>query len=306
MTDEVVLREPWEDETLPSDLDGRRVRTRRRGRWCAASAPAPSATTRRSSSSPSLWRFPPLRRSRTGIRSRSVDVACPSGGEHVSVGEDGPVFTKYTGPAIVGPEQITLGPDGALWFANFSGPGSIGRITNAGVLRNLHRPEHLEARQYHGWPGPGVVVHEQQLDRADHHRRRRARLHRPEDLGSERDRFRAPTGPCGLPTTTTTRSGASPRRATFAPTPTRASRARKPSPSDPTAPCGSPTSLRPDRSVVSPPTGSSRTIRTRASSFPTTSPPGPTVRCGSPTTSATRSGGSRLRARSASTATTAS
>ena len=194
MTDEVVLREPSEDETLPSDLDtaactGMPLTVG----GCAASAPAASATTRRSSSSPSLWRFPPLRTGATGIRSRSwTSRDRPVANTSRSVRT---VLTKYTGPAITGPEQITLGPDGALWFTNFSGPGSIGRITNAGVLEQSSPTRASRSPPISRLPPrPGVVVHEQQLDRADRHRRRRVGLHRPEDLGSERDRFQGPDG----------------------------------------------------------------------------------------------------------------
>jgi hypothetical protein len=38
------------------------------------------------------------------------------------------VVTNYADPSISSPEGITAGPDGALWFTNFSN-SSIGRIT---------------------------------------------------------------------------------------------------------------------------------------------------------------------------------
>jgi virginiamycin B lyase len=43
------------------------------------------------------------------------------------------MVTTYIGPGISEPNQITAGPDGALWFTNF-GDNSIGRITTAGVV----------------------------------------------------------------------------------------------------------------------------------------------------------------------------
>ena len=59
--------------------------------------------------------------------------------------------TNYTAPGIDNPADITAGPDGALWFTNsgtfdpttktFTG-SSIGRITTAGVVTNLHRSQH--------------------------------------------------------------------------------------------------------------------------------------------------------------------
>jgi hypothetical protein len=42
--------------------------------------------------------------------------------------------TNYTGAGVNFPEEITAGPDGALWFATDG--GSIGRITTAGVVSN--------------------------------------------------------------------------------------------------------------------------------------------------------------------------
>ena len=45
------------------------------------------------------------------------------------------VVTNYTGTGISGPAGIAAGPDGALWFTNYSN-NSIGRITTAGVVTN--------------------------------------------------------------------------------------------------------------------------------------------------------------------------
>jgi virginiamycin B lyase len=51
----------------------------------------------------------------------------------------GPTITNYTDPSINGPEQITAGPDGALWFTN-STNNSIGRISTSGVVTNYPLP----------------------------------------------------------------------------------------------------------------------------------------------------------------------
>ena len=45
------------------------------------------------------------------------------------------VVTNYTDSTIDGPNGITAGPDGALWFTNSWG-NSIGRITTSGVVTN--------------------------------------------------------------------------------------------------------------------------------------------------------------------------
>ena len=54
----------------------------------------------------------------------TAGTAAASGGGNVTI---------YYG--ISGPEGITAGPDGALWFTN-TGNNSIGRITTAGVVTN--------------------------------------------------------------------------------------------------------------------------------------------------------------------------
>ena len=58
--------------------------------------------------------------------------------------------TNFTDTSINRPTAITAGPDGALWFIN-SGNDSIGRITTAGVGRELHRPEHQRPGVDYGW-----------------------------------------------------------------------------------------------------------------------------------------------------------
>ena len=44
------------------------------------------------------------------------------------------VVTSFASPLISGPNAITAGPDGALWFTNNSSANSIGRITTSGVV----------------------------------------------------------------------------------------------------------------------------------------------------------------------------
>ena len=39
----------------------------------------------------------------------------------------------FGGPKVAGPQGITLGPDGAIWFTNEKG-ASIGRITSDGTI----------------------------------------------------------------------------------------------------------------------------------------------------------------------------
>jgi streptogramin lyase len=48
------------------------------------------------------------------------------------------VVTNFADPDISGPQAITVGPDGALWFTAES--NSIGRITTAGVVTNFTDP----------------------------------------------------------------------------------------------------------------------------------------------------------------------
>lgn len=45
------------------------------------------------------------------------------------------VVKTYSDPSISGPNGITAGPDGALWFTN-SANNSIGRITTGGRVTN--------------------------------------------------------------------------------------------------------------------------------------------------------------------------
>ena len=47
--------------------------------------------------------------------------------------------TTYTGTGIASPQGITTGPDGALWFTNYTG-NSAGRITTTGTVTNYPDP----------------------------------------------------------------------------------------------------------------------------------------------------------------------
>ena len=51
----------------------------------------------------------------------------------------GAAITNFTDPTMSQPADIAAGPDGALWFTNFSG-NSIGRITTAGAVTNFTDP----------------------------------------------------------------------------------------------------------------------------------------------------------------------
>ena len=51
----------------------------------------------------------------------------------------GGVITNVSGLGIDYPEEITTGPDGALWFANYFG-NKIGRITTNGVVTTFTGP----------------------------------------------------------------------------------------------------------------------------------------------------------------------
>ena len=93
-------------------------------------------------------------------------------------------ITTFTDPAgdVSEPEDITTGPDGALWFTNFAN-GRIGRITIAGDVTtfadpagNVDLPDGITTG-----PDGAAVVHEQQqqADRPHHHRRLHHDVHRP-------------------------------------------------------------------------------------------------------------------------------
>ena len=49
------------------------------------------------------------------------------------------MVTNYTGTGINDPQDITTGPDGALWFTNYDND-SIGRITTGGLVSNFTYP----------------------------------------------------------------------------------------------------------------------------------------------------------------------
>ncbi len=52
--------------------------------------------------------------------------------------------TSFASPLISGPSNITTGPDGALWFTNYSNANSIGRITTSGVVTSYTDPSILD------------------------------------------------------------------------------------------------------------------------------------------------------------------
>ena len=85
------------------------------------------------------------------------------------------VVTNFTGTGIDRPEGITAGPDGALWFTNFYG-NSIGQDHHRRGGVQLHRHRHRRPVRDHRRARRRPVVHQrdEQLDRADHHRRRRS------------------------------------------------------------------------------------------------------------------------------------
>jgi virginiamycin B lyase len=51
----------------------------------------------------------------------------------------GATVSVFGGPAVAGPQGITRGPDGALWFTNTEGH-SIGRITTTGTITDFTGP----------------------------------------------------------------------------------------------------------------------------------------------------------------------
>ena len=77
-----------------------------------------------------------------------VSEASNTNGSTFSAGVRVTVYqvTNYYDPSIDAPAGIAVGPDGALWFTNYFG-NSIGRITTAGVVQQLHRSQHRPA----GW-----------------------------------------------------------------------------------------------------------------------------------------------------------
>ena len=59
------------------------------------------------------------------------------------------VVTDFTDPTISAPQGIVGGPDGNVWFTNLD---SIGQITPAGVVVELHRSVDRPADRHHGRP----------------------------------------------------------------------------------------------------------------------------------------------------------
>lgn len=69
----------------------------------------------------------------SGVLAAGVLVVGWVGG--VPAGAAAPVVTTYTNPSISGPQGITTGSDGAVWFTN-EDSDSIGRVTTAGTVTN--------------------------------------------------------------------------------------------------------------------------------------------------------------------------
>ena len=178
-----------------------------------------------------------------------------------------------------------------LWFTNLDN-NSIGRITTAGVIIQLHRCRHrlCPRRSPPGPTGRSGSRMRRQLDRADHHGRRGHQLHRH---WHRRLPTSITTGPDGALWFTNYGNNSIGRITTEGVvtnyTGTGIDSARRPSPPDPTGPCGSPTTLgaggrsRLDREDHHLGNGV-RLHRARYQTPGRGSPPGPTARCGSPMT----------------------
>src|SRR5207248_8608265 len=82
-------------------------------------------------------RFLPTRRPRSLCRRAPIVIAllaCLA--LPVSAGATETV-ANFTGAGLSEPQELALGPDGALWFSNGAvGGSSIGRITTSGVVSN--------------------------------------------------------------------------------------------------------------------------------------------------------------------------
>ena len=163
-------------------------------------------------------------------------------------------ITLYSDQVFTGPDQMTAGPDGALWFTN--GRATLDRADHHRRHgHRLHRARHLPPRGDHGRPGRGAVVHQrrQQLDRADHHHRDGDQLHRHRYQPSGGDHGRAGRGAV-VHQPATTRSGGSPPPGRSPATPAPVSPARRGSRPAATGHCGSRTTTV-TRSGGSPPPG---------------------------------------------------
>jgi virginiamycin B lyase len=63
----------------------------------------------------------------------ALAALCPAGASAVTTIQEFTVPTMGSGTL---PRDITMGPDGALWFTEVASPGAIGRITTAGQVTN--------------------------------------------------------------------------------------------------------------------------------------------------------------------------
>ncbi len=218
-----------------------------------------------------------------------------------------PSLTEYATPtASSSPEGITVGPDGALWFTEFTA-NKIGRISTAGDVQRVHDTHRVQRplRDHRG-AGRRALVYRvrRQQDRADHHRGCDHRISRsPRPTASPRASRRGRMARCGSPKTAATRSGGSPPpgRSPSIPVPTAGS--------DPDGITAGPdgalwfTELERQQDRADHHGGGHHRVSRfpRLSSTPSASRRGRMARCGSPRTPATRSDGSPPPGRSPST-----
>ena len=129
----------------------------------------------------------------------------------ITTGGDHRVLRPKPAPVLIG---ITAGPDGDLWFTEYSG-NKIGRITTAGVITEYPIQRPAQAVRDRGWPGRRPVVHGVRGDKIGRITTAGASPNflsqrpAPTRMGSRRGR----TATCGSPSSTATRSGASRLRA---------------------------------------------------------------------------------------------
>ncbi len=87
------------------------------------------------------------KRNKVGRYGRAVVASSVLAGLLAVVGSISPAspatVSNYTGNGISNPIGIAVGPDGTLWFTNFSND-SIGRITTSGMVTNYTGPGTIE------------------------------------------------------------------------------------------------------------------------------------------------------------------
>jgi virginiamycin B lyase len=84
----------------------------------------------------------PLGGNPQGIASAAGFLWIPenTGNVIVQMNTSGAIVNTFALPGTRAPRHITLGPDGALWFAESASPARIGRITTAGVITEFLIP----------------------------------------------------------------------------------------------------------------------------------------------------------------------